>query len=90
MPSPNTLKKSRPYLVAAVIALVGSVVVSQPAAAGWKLCVKQQCNSAMACTPTYHNRFCRKSQVCKNVLVECPDGKEHVGTLTSTSDGGNF
>jgi hypothetical protein len=44
----------------------------------------------MACSPYYHHYHCQKTQVCKKTLVECPDGKEHVGTLNSTSDGGNF
>jgi hypothetical protein len=90
MPTLKTIKKSPLGLVATALALVGGAATSQPAEAGWKLCVKQQCTSAVACSPYYHHYHCQKTQVCKNTLVECPDGKEHVGTLNSTSDGGNF
>jgi len=90
MPTLKTIKKSPLILVAAALALVGGAATSIPAQAGWKLCVKQQCTSAMACSPYYHHYHCQKTQVCKNTLVECPDGKEHVGTLNSASDGGNF
>jgi hypothetical protein len=90
MPTLKTIKKSPLGLVATALALVGGAATSQPAEAAWKLCVKQQRTSAVGCSPHYHHYHCQKTQVCKNTLVECPDGKEHVGTLNSTSDGGNF
>jgi hypothetical protein len=88
MPSLNTLKKSGQLLVVGAVALAGGVVVSQPANAGWKLCVQQQCVTVNQCR--YYKRPGCLKHVCKNVLVDCGDGQEHVGKLNSTSDGGNF
>jgi hypothetical protein len=89
MPTLKTIKKSPLILVAAVLAFISGAATSKPAEAGWKLCVRQECSpGGPQCKPS-KTQHCHK-QVCKNVLVECPDGKEHVGTLNSTSDGGNF
>ena len=89
MPTLKTIKKSPIVLVAAVLALVSGAVTSKPAEAGWKLCVRQECSpGGPQCKPS-KTQHCHK-QVCRNILVECPDGKEHTDTITSTSDGGNF
>ena len=58
-----------------------------PAQAGWKLCVRHQCDSHYTCNGPHNVKNCKQHEVYRNILVDCT---AHYSSSSSNGPGSNW